>query len=238
METQEQQLYLEVAVKNRKIEQSDADDAARGLKPGHDIGDILVARGLITPADHTWLTQIVGQKLAKNAKKKKATSTNALDTIFGLLTVRKKLCTAEDVQRLATRSEELAAQGTPVRLPKLMVDERVLSFKEMKSLAAQMTKSFVDCGACKKRFNMSGWDMDKIYACTSCGAPLHLPENVEYVDVTEFVTGLGMQDLMTSNRPRIQAALLIRCLNQFSFLSLNFKLKDIDQMCCYRKLKH
>jgi hypothetical protein len=28
METQEQQLYLEVAVKNRKIEQSDADDAA------------------------------------------------------------------------------------------------------------------------------------------------------------------------------------------------------------------
>ena len=28
-----------------------------------------------------------------------------------------------------------------------------------------------------------------------------------------------------------------RCLNQFVFLSLNFKLKDIDQMCCDRKLK-
>ena len=32
-------------------------------------------------------------------------------------------------------------------------------------------------------------------------------------------------------------ALRTRCLNQFIFLSLNFKLKDIDQMCYDRKLK-
>ena len=32
-------------------------------------------------------------------------------------------------------------------------------------------------------------------------------------------------------------ALRTRCLNQFVFLSLNFKLKDIDQMCYDRKLK-
>ena len=32
-------------------------------------------------------------------------------------------------------------------------------------------------------------------------------------------------------------ALQTRCRNQFGFLSLNFKLKDIDQMCCDRKLK-
>ena len=32
-------------------------------------------------------------------------------------------------------------------------------------------------------------------------------------------------------------ALRTHCLNQFVFLSLNFKLKDIDQMCCDRKLK-
>ena len=30
-------------------------------------------------------------------------------------------------------------------------------------------------------------------------------------------------------------ALRARCLNQFGFLSLNFKLKDIDQMLCDRK---
>ena len=32
-------------------------------------------------------------------------------------------------------------------------------------------------------------------------------------------------------------ALRTRCLNQYVFLSLSFKLKDIDQMCCDRKLK-
>ena len=32
-------------------------------------------------------------------------------------------------------------------------------------------------------------------------------------------------------------ALRTRCLNQFVFLSLNFKLKDIDQMLCDRKPK-
>ena len=32
-------------------------------------------------------------------------------------------------------------------------------------------------------------------------------------------------------------AIKTQCLNQFSFLSLNYKLKDIDQLCCDKKPK-
>ena len=45
--------------------------------------------------------------------------------------------------------------------------------------------------------------------------------------------GLVFELLATTLAQAIQT----HCLNQFSFLSLNYKLKDIDQLCCDKKRK-
>ena len=45
--------------------------------------------------------------------------------------------------------------------------------------------------------------------------------------------GLVLELLATTLAQAIQT----HCLNQFGFLSLNYKLKDIDQLCCDKKQK-
>ena len=54
-----------------------------------------------------------------------------------------------------------------------------------------------------------------------------------YIEYTE-TTPKSCHDVVL---PLLAPALRTRCLNQFGFLSLNFKLKDIDHMLCDRKPK-
>ena len=85
-------------------------------------------------------------------------------------------------------------------------------------------------------FNGKGSNADKVQD-SEPSLLVSKKDDKNYIQDTETTPKSCLDVVFELLATTLAQAIQTHCLNQFGFLSLNYKLKDIDQLCCDKKLK-
>ncbi|MBI4569438.1 MAG: hypothetical protein HY719_13670 [Planctomycetes bacterium] len=104
------------------------------------------------------------------------------DLFFGRLVVEEGLATREQVSESLQLQAMNMRKGKYFRLAIIMVKKGYITPEAAKRVLKTQNTAIVECGACRKKFNIINYEADKAYVCKHCGGPL-TPANADDGDL-------------------------------------------------------
>lgn len=173
-------LFGRIALRRGAVSLADLEDSLylqeREPERGR-IGEILVARGLITEVQR----RTILEEIRERASLRGDAGLPVAEGLFGRLGVRRGLLSEDQLNAALREQESERAQGRRRRIGIILIEHGALTRAGVERILNFQGKEIMLCDRCAKHFNVRG--LLRSLPCPLCAEPLRLPLEIPPPDV-------------------------------------------------------
>ncbi len=150
--------------------------------PPKPLGMILVAKGLVTPAQ---LQRCLDQQKKNLSQVDPVTQKRKDSILFGKIAVHEGFSTVEEVNECLRTQASSADKGEEKFLGEIMVDQGFLTDRQVKRILGMQQKKLLACPKCNLTYNVVTLSDRKVIKCPKCATNLVEPRKSASVRADE-----------------------------------------------------